>query len=585
MILKRAIINLIRMPVRTVLLSSIIFITVFIICFCGKITRISKNALDELNRVYPFTATAVVKKIPASDGSISSSGRLNLDDAFILLQSEAVFSYNIRMAAGMLAEDEIISVLPDNTLLESDPAKELNLTEYPVYAVNNLYLEQEFLDGTYTICEGTAFTDADMYGGNRAIILSESIAARYHVSCGDTVNYRISNSRVYRSCIVRGIYRERSGKTVIAAYIPLSDYFNDTAIAQQGMSRADSKAFSERSLDAVNRIDILLASYDSMPQFLYDAKEHGFNFEKNDIIINDKAYNTASSGIGEIRNISMFVLCLTAITGVIIVYALTAFFRRTREKETVILHCLGMRYREIYAIYLCEYAIILVFLSAAAGFISNIASESVIQHLENTYVAEIEEYANQKETVSDTINRFQSSALSYPVKLCFRSDNETEALHFTEWKSVAPEQSVTVRYETFYEINSGRKIIVKGTDELETSTECGEEILYEANRISGPVFCCNVPRDSGYEIGDYIIVCRYAEEHLTMMAVDMQENCTYITPYMAYVTFQAEAFSDTDMIEVSFDDLTLITTYLGISSSIYRNIRYDSVSALEELYE
>ena len=44
---------------------------------------------------------------------------------------------------------------------------------------------------------------------------------------------------------------------------------------------------------------------------------------------------------------------------------------------------------------------------------------------------------------------------------------------------------------------------------------------------------------------------------------------------MAFYTCEVAELADIDVIEMSFDDLTTVMTYLGICSDQFRNVRYD----------
>lgn len=584
MTVKRALINIVRMPIRTILFSAVAFIMIFIICFCFNTANVSDNAIRTLDDSYPFTATIIMKKIPSSDGTIDNTHRLNLDILSTLQNSTAVSTFNFKIYAGVLAEDEIISELPDDTILTKEPVAELSSIQYPVNAVNELYLEQEFMDGSYYITDGSAFTAADIYGGNRAIIISETIARKFQLDIGDAVNYKIKNSNCYRSCVVRGIFAERSGQPVAAAYIPLSDYFSDTATLLQGNSRADNNSYLERSLDAANRIDFLLKSEDVISDFLHDAKNAGVDFSKYEIIVNDRAYHTAASGISEIKTISIFVLILTAAAGCIILYAIIAFYKRTRAKETMILHNLGMRYREINLIYFFEYSFLIIAAAIIAVSIGTVSSNLVVEYLDETYIAELEEYANQKDTTSDAVSSFRSSVLTYPVRMNFHKDSEIEKLPFCTWIASETHGQKSVRYEQFYDAGKQESIVVKGIENPDLSSGMGDEILYEANRISGLEFPCYVPQDSGYSVGDSIVIYRISDLYYSAMRVDSQQNCRYTKPIMAYVTLRVKDMIESENIEVNCDDLNMICTYLGISSDIYRNIRYDSINVFDDDY-
>jgi len=581
MTIKRALRNIIRMPVRTILFSAVAFIMIFIICFCFSTASVSDTAIRNLDASYPFVATIIPKQIPNSDGTIENTIRLNLDILSSLQTSSAVSTYNFAMSAGHLAEDEIISVLPDDTILTKEPAPELSDIKYPVCAVNELYLEQAFMDGSYVITEGSHFTPADLYGGNRAIILSEFIAEKYQLGIGDTVNYNLPSSKTYRSCVVRGIFAERSGLPVAVAYIPLSDYFSDTANYKQQLSRADSNTYRERSLDSVVRIDFLLKSKDSVSVFLQDAQKTGIDFSKYEIIVNDRAYYTAASGISEIRTISLFVLVLTAAAGCIILYAIVAFYKRTRAKETMILYNLGMRVREIHLMYFIEYSFLILVSAVLAVSIGTVSANQVVRHLDETYIAELEEYANQKDTASDTALAFRSAALSYPVRMNFHKDSKTERLPFSVWISSEQQTEAAVRYEQFYDGSTLERIVVKGMDNPELYSGLGEEVLYHSNRMGGMEIPCYVPKDSGYSVGDSILLYRIPGEYYSTLYRYSDRPFRYGRPMMAYVSLRVKGVTEAENIEVNFDDLNMMCTYLGISSGVYRNIRYDSINVFD----
>ncbi len=226
--------------------------------------------------------------------------------------------------------------------------------------------------------------------------------------------------------------------------------------------------------------------------------------------------------------------------------------------------------------YFFEYAMMILAAGILAVTLGSMTGNMVVQKLDETYIADLDEDANQQAPGSNAILSFRSSVLSYPVRMNFGRENNTERLPFSIWQSYMTEGGSAVRYEQFYDGKNQKQIWLHGIKNENISSDHGGEILYEPNRMSGIEFPCYIPQGTEYLVGDCFPIYRISGEYFSMMLGNVPQKCAYMTPPMAYVVLRAVGTSESDYIEVDFDDLTMICTYLGISSDIYRNIRYDT---------
>ncbi len=583
-LLKRACVNLIRMPVRNLLYLTVIFIMVLITVICGKIYNVGKTAKSKLITEYPIIATVIPKSDITPEGiKISLRKLLNLDELSILLKSDSVYAYNISLNAGMLAEEEILFELPDNQILSADPLPSIDIKNNIVLAVNNLMMEQEFLNGSYRIIEGENFSDDDVYNGNAVIIISKTIADMYGLNVGEHINYKVSNSNAYRQYEVKGIYESVSGEDIYLLYIPICDLFHDWANFMGGDSLVDREynGIVSRTKDSVARLDFNLKGSEYISDFISDAIENGLDFKNFEIIVNDKGYKTAEAGISDVTRISLFILILALSAGFIIIISITVYCRGTRIREAMILHCLGMKRFHITVMFAFEILIVFA-VSGGAGITGGIIfSNALIEEIRSEYIVEIQKKANKNELIKEFVIEFKTAAMSYPLSI--NMDNSYKAIPFetlfTPAKTADPNDGRTwIREEKFNLYGTSDTIIVTGYTNILSNGKNGDEILEEVNRITGYEFECTAGKDSGYAIGDTIRLCKGDIGSMSAMVIDFHYNKTqYISPKIAYINLRVAGLNDEENISVAMKDLELICSYMGASSSIYRSVRYDRV--------
>ncbi len=577
--LKRAWINLIRMPVRTLLLAAVTLAVFFIAIFCALVGRSGARAQRKLEEEYPFFASVTTVRVTDSDGISYLPSPLTLDDLTLLMQSDAALSFNILYHPGEEAEPELTVALPDDSLFAREPVREIVPGSLWIGAVNNLYMVQDFLDGSCEIVEGSAFTEEDMRGGNMAVIIPDTAAAQHGLKPGDFYVYYHPQSYTYVRCVIRGIYHCNGDAPPRYCYIPFSDYLSNVAISLAGLSKADSSKYGSRDLDNTMRIDILLDGEEGIVRFLEDARENGFDMTQRRIVINDKAYRTARSGISEIARICGFILVLTLCAGAVILASMLAFYTHSRKKEREILFCLGMTRRSIGLMLLYEYLMILAVCAVLGTGGAILASRMVIGQLNEHYLAQISENANLPDS-ADSSGMFESLILQYPVRLRL-GEEASEPMRFFAWRMKAPERARAFRSEIFYDLNSGQRLTVHGVDSMETSLSDDDRLmaLMSSTRSGGEgIVKCRAPAGGPWKVGDSILLCRRPGDSIVKKRMENDQSFRYATMesyFMAFYTCEVVELADIDAIEMSFDDLTTVMTYLGICSDQFRNVRYD----------
>lgn len=584
-IIKRAWINLVRMPVRNALYLTAVFVMLFVSVVCAILWRTGLEAKAALDTEYPIIATV----IPRSDLTLNGDKQgylapLTLDVLATLRQSPTVRAYNYRLSAGSLAEQELITRLPDEELLTAEPAPEINGRENAVVAVHNLLMEREFLDGSFVMVAGEPFDEDDIRCGGGMIIISRTIAETYGLSVGDRIVCRATSGNRYRARVIKGIYAAVSGEPVRMSYIHLEDHFAEMADQGDGWLEQSLPDGTPHRPDAVTRIDFALGSAADAEQFILDARDLGLDFDSFEIIVNDRAYKTADAGLSQIIRITLLLAILSLIAGLVIILSITAYCRSTRTREAMILHCLGMKRRQITAMFAVELATVLLIGGVLGAACGRIAAKTAIEWLNDDYIATMQADANTRESVATSVMSQRTTALHYPLTIRFgeRAMLCPTADRFIPCRVTPPADRIATRRACFYLDRTGEIVTLIGCGNMLSEGLMTEEILPELHRLAGFIFPCRAGADSGYSVGDFLRIRRSAPDTQVMVTIHGPGEVSYLSPQSGYVLLEVTELGEGSDLTLAMDDLELICSYLGVSSSVYRSVHYEAAESTEE---
>lgn len=502
LILKYSLRNLVRIPIRSALYFATLFIATLAVCLCGKLYQSTITASENFANNYPFVATVTIRQHTMPDGQqIHSDNYLSFNHLEILLKSDEVVAYNIKMRAGSLAEDEIINMLPNDDLLNSPAISYIAPGRYiDVYAVANPYMLSDFFNGDKELMSGEWFSEEELRGGQRVILVSEAVADKYDFSSGDTIIHKcFSNPNSYAEYRITGIFESEANELV--AYIPLSDYLRDVAIYRTDLAYlTDEKTLSMQAF-RLDRIDFLLKDEDSGEKFIRDAKALGLDGSMFSIAINDKSYKTVERGLEAIERITITVLAIICTTAFAVIILLSVFYHIAKQKEKKILRALGMNRESVTAIVLCEILLLIIFSCGTGYCVGTAVSDDMIEYIDKNIIIGYNDAAN-----ADSSDPHAETLLAAPIRLSLVEKTIDEQMIPVLELGNDVDESLKARTELFY-LNTDTAIKLLGVSSANIETfkntaSYGEQILDSNNRASGYRFKCWAPLGSEYQIGD-----------------------------------------------------------------------------------
>lgn len=570
--LKHAFLNIVRMPARTAICFLITLSTVAVSVVCGHIAAVTDATIDSFASAYPIVATVYARPVEMPDGRLDVvPPSLTLDDVVLLSNTDSVRAYNITLTAGALAESALIDTLPDNSIFEEEPAPHLeNESDTAVNAVNNIQLTEAFFSGDSVLTAGELFTESDMRGGSRAIIISSATADRYGLTVGDSITIKVKLNKLYAVYHIRGVYESARGMT--CAYIPLADYFKDLAVFGGSDSYLEN---SIRRTDIVSRLDFLLTDGESIETFITDALRHGFDASAYNISVNDKPYKTVLQGLRDIRTVSLVVLFSVLVVGVAVFILVSVFFSLSRKRERTVLRALGMKNAHISTMFVCEIAVIalVAFLCGIGGGYA--VADTALTIIERTSFHETVAQANEARVTED-VREEKWLTLQKTIEISLTdSYTGTDGYILPVEDFTLSDTDNTTRYEVFW--SDGESVPITGVVWLDVPGFVNEpswphSICKDSHRIGGYSFDCYVPEGSEYDIGDMIVIWPQNEQTTSMM-LQIGEKHTYVSAgyFDAYLRVVGNYTSDTySGVVMPKRELELLCAYAGVTGDVYR---------------
>lgn len=582
-IVKHAFINIVRIPIRTILCFFIAFTTAAVSAVCFCLHSSVGSAKSSFAGSYPLVATVTACQNTSPDGTyIPPTASLTLDNVIMLAKSDSVSAYNISFFAGILGEDEFMGRIPDESLFTTEPPETLAYTDRTqVIAVNNLLLTEAFFSGDSTIISGALFDADDMRGGRFPIIISEHTAVKYGVSVGDAVTLKVNNKTNYSLYTVTGIYRSSRGMT--SAYIPLSDFFRDRTLFQSYGAYLEN---NKPRFDTLMRLDFLLDPSAGAEKFITDAIAEGFDISSFDIAVNDKPYKSVLQSMDGILSMALGILIAVIAVSTILFVLVCFFFSLSRKYERTVLRAMGMKNAQISAMFACEIIIIAVLAlmtGIAAGYA---ASNTAIKAVERTSVASVVEEANVVKT-ADTVREQRGLTLQRKVEISLTQGYRKLEGYIYPVRSSLEDDSIGLRYEYFW--NEEKPLRLIGITEFDApdfsnTVSYDREICREMHRLTGYVFRCYVPKGSAFPVGSMIQVSSRKENTGAMFTTNNGVPA-YKTPMTVSIALMVVGEYDSDIysdIMMPMAELELMCDYAGVSGDVYRTIRFDKTIGRQE---
>ncbi|MBQ9748801.1 MAG: ABC transporter permease [Clostridia bacterium] len=381
MLIKFAFRNLRRLPWRTVLYSSAVFLVILAMTASLLVLCACENARTTLEEEYMFVASLVHRP----------NTNVYMSDVGLCTQGNEILGINLAMAEGqaVIPGGVHMTEYPDEDNMPSEPSA-LYMEPFGcnLFAVENLSMVYPFFTGEYTIREGTGLT-AEGYTGERAeLVIPWWLADQYGIGVGDTVMRRYNHyghnnngHYSYRECTVVGIYEAKNKSASPDSY---------PAYMTVGRAERDyDNFFIPRTVTPIvlDRVDFVLRGRDSFGTFVKTAEANGLALDRVDLVFNNATYDTLLAELDSIRTVALFVFLTVLTVGLGVLIFFTVLLCHTRERERRLLVSLGMTRGGVCRMLAWELAVMLLVAVTLGLGVGYLAAEGVCSYVNGSVLA------------------------------------------------------------------------------------------------------------------------------------------------------------------------------------------------------
>ena len=406
MIFRFALRNMLRLLWRTALYFFIVFFVVVSVVASLLIRRACLNAKTTLDEDYVFVASLVPKK----------KNGLVLSDLSYCLTDTDVLAYNVTMSEGegCISLGENMTKLPSKESKEDPEALLFDRHGCTVSAVENLSLEPSFFLGKCRIREGTGLSAEGYSGSSAEIVIPWWLADRYGLSVGDAVVRHYNAARfvgerehLFLNCEIVGIYEcteTVENEMQYPAYISM-------AIGERDYKKLPTTLDTALNID---RADFLLGGRADFENFVKSAEKNGLDFKNAELVFNNSVYDSLSVELDHIHTIALAVAWTVLGAGVCVLVFFTVYLYHSREKERMLLTCLGMPKHKIRGMIALEHIVVFLLAALIGTFAGFGVAEGLCDFVSDGVLAK----TSASEAVLSDETVFESTKpLDYPVKI------------------------------------------------------------------------------------------------------------------------------------------------------------------------
>jgi hypothetical protein len=188
------------------------------------------------------------------------------------------------------------------------------------------------------------------------------------------------------------------------AYIPL-------AIGERDYKKLPTTFDTALNID---RADFLLGGREDFENFVRSAEKNGLDFKNAELVFNNSVYDSLSVEMDNIHTIALAVAWTVLGVGVCVLLFFTVYLYHSREKERMLLTCLGMPKHKINGMIALEHIVVFVLAAAIGTFAGFGVAEGICNFVSDSVL----EKASASEEILSSETVFESTKpLDYPVKI------------------------------------------------------------------------------------------------------------------------------------------------------------------------
>lgn len=404
-ILKNAITSITRNKSRNLLIGIIILVISCATTVTLAINNSSNNLIESYSSKYDTEATLSINREnmmgnfdPSNkdeskeemQNSFAAASNVSISDIENFADSEYVKDYYYTLSVGVNSSDiEQVSMSSGENEANDGrggrPGEGFNMDnatsgDFSLKGYSSLESMNEFIEGTYTITEGSVSENFDSYD----CIINSELATMNDISIGDTITVVDSQNESYSYTLtVTGIYEDNEDNTDNR----MSMFSNSANTIITNANVIIEMMENNSELSVTTTPTFILTSSDVVDAFEEELREKGLD-DNLTVQTNLEQIESAVNTITNVKTFAVTFLVITLIIGTIILFIINAVNIRERKYEIGVLRTIGMKKSKVSLQFISELAIVsVVFLLLGAGIGALISVPVSNSLLENEIIA------------------------------------------------------------------------------------------------------------------------------------------------------------------------------------------------------
>lgn len=400
--------SLIRRPVKTLMLFTILFI-VFNLVFTGFIIE---NSIDESKEFIRNEIGAAVEyraNFISAKANGERAAALSLSVAEKIAESDYVKGFFVTESVNASSE----GIDPVETQADSGGFKG-NASDFTLKGSNS-EIPLDFALESVSLVEGNMLTEGNIENGDYVVLVSEDLASQNDLRVGDSISIEKAsissgkfntNNTTSTSAIVEDF-------EIIGIYSALEDGYNANNLFTSLTVTNEFNGTIGRDDTSANIIYLL-----DNPMEVEDFKEGVsplLTSEYHELYSNDETYEELTRPLDLISVIATILIWVVFIAGAAIILAIVTIFVRDRKFEIGLLLSSGEGKGKIISQFMFEMLVIAVVAFGISVGTSNIASKGVSNWIVEEQLLSESGIASNKDTTNDVMKLWRMKGDSSSV--------------------------------------------------------------------------------------------------------------------------------------------------------------------------
>lgn len=354
-VLKRSLKNVVRVPGRSFLLGTIIFVVAVLVIQGISIEAGAKQTIAEARQslgnevvLQPNYQGFQRQMLSSQEGQRPE--RVELTEAIgeKLINSEYLLGYNYEVMANASSEnidpveaqtDDSVNQNVNPSYVQQRGGMIREISEFRLQGNSYLELQSDFYNGNKKLIEGRFFTQEEITNSQAVVIIDTLLAEKNSLTLNSTFLLKGMGSEESIEVKVVGIFEDTVQSDMsapISIMVRANTMYTPYTLAQKLASEG-----TDRPVDVINSAIYYLKDPTYVDLFKQEAAESGIDLEKYSLSANDAAFVRMVGPLQSLSDFARISIIAVLIAGALILILLMTLITRERKLEIGILRALG----------------------------------------------------------------------------------------------------------------------------------------------------------------------------------------------------------------------------------------------------